>query len=76
MGLEEYWLIGLTIGLGALGGLQALTMFPRPYGFRRWIGGRIIDHKHEYGHNPGDGYFYCTVGGSRECQARKRLGGI
>jgi hypothetical protein len=39
----------------------------RPY--KRTRG--VARHGHEYTHNPGDGYFYCSAEG---CNARKKLG--
>ncbi len=62
-----YWLLGLSVALGVLGLVQVLTMLPRPYWIYRR---RRLAHEHEYTHNPGDGYFYCSHEG---CDARKRL---
>ena len=64
-----YWLIALSVALGVLGLVQLLTMLPWPHWvYRR----RRLAHEHEYAHNPGDGYFYCSHEG---CDARKKLGG-
>ena len=68
MELEALWLIGLSVGLGTLALVQVLSMLPRPHWFYRR---RSLGHEHEYTHNPGDGYFYCSAEG---CDARKRLG--
>jgi len=63
----EYWLIGLSAGLGFVFLVQVLTMLPWPHGIYRR---RRLAHEHEYTHNPGDGYFYCS---HENCDARKRL---
>ena len=67
MELGALWLIGLSAGLGALALVQVLSMLPQPHWFYRR---RSLGHEHEYAHNPGDGYFYCSAEG---CDARKKL---
>lgn len=42
---------------------------PEPYEHRRGV----PRHGHEFNHNPGDGYFYCSTPG---CNRRKKLGGL
>ena len=64
----ELWLIGLSAGLGVMALAQVLTMLAWPHWLYRR---RRLAHEHEYAHNPGDGYFYCSEDG---CDARKRLG--
>ncbi len=63
----ELWLIALSAGLALVALAQVLTMLPWPHWvYRR----RRLAHEHEYTHNPGDGYFYCS---HADCDVRRRL---